>query len=161
MPCIKLLTLPQLLFCKFPCGHTNFETRLQGGFNEAQQYSRMCTVPPITEPSLHQDLRPLQAVNNCIGRSEQGAEAEAVGKESQCLRCEVCEPDPPLGSSAYNKLSHLLMFFSQRGLKAAKKAGLEWAGVIATATVNPKLCRMTRFGAARARPKPMTLPVEK
>lgn len=118
-------------------------------------------MPPITESSLHQDLRPLQAVNNCIGRSEQGAEAEAVGKESQCLRCEVCEPDPPLGSSAYNKLSHLLMFFSQRGLKAAKKAGLEWAGVIAAAIVNPKLCRMTRFGAARARPKPMTLPVEK
>lgn len=120
--------------CKFPCGHTNFEIRIQGGFNEAQQYSRMCTVPPITEPNLHQDLRPLQAVNNCIGRSEQGEEAEAVGKEFQCLCCEGCEPDPPLGSSASNKLSHLPMFFNQRDPKTARKAGLEWAGGIATST---------------------------
>lgn len=101
--CIKLLIVPQLLFCKFPCGHTNFEIRIQGGFNEAQQYSRMCTAPPITEPNLHQDLRPLQAENNCIGRSEQGEEADAV-EEFQCLRCEGYEPDPPLGFSAYNKL---------------------------------------------------------
>lgn len=64
----------------------------------------MCTAPPITEPNLHPDLRPLQAENNRIGRSEQGEEAEALEKEFQCLCCEGCEPDPPLGSSAYNKL---------------------------------------------------------
>lgn len=77
MLCINLLTLPPLLFCKFPCGHSNFGIRIQGGLNATQQHSRMCTVPPTIELQLCQVLRPLQAVNNWIGRSEQGEEVEA------------------------------------------------------------------------------------
>ena len=51
-----------------------------------------------------------------MGRSEHGEELKAVGKEFQCLHCEVYVPDPPLGSSAYNYLSYLFRFFNQRDL---------------------------------------------
>lgn len=84
-------------------------------------------MPPTMESNLHQDLRPLQAVNNCTGRSEQG-KVEVVGKEFKCLRCEVYAPDPAPGSSAYNYLSHLARFFNQRDLRTTRKIGLEVGG---------------------------------
>lgn len=55
-------------------------------------------------------------------------ETETVGKEFQCLCCEGCQPHPSLGSTAYNKLSHLPMFFNQRDPKTARKAGLGGQG---------------------------------
>ena len=57
---------------------------------------------PTTQRKLHQDSRPLQTVNNCIGRSEQGEEVEAGGEQFQCLHRKVCVPHPPPSSFAYN-----------------------------------------------------------
>lgn len=152
---------PPLLYCKFPCRHTNLGIKIQGGFNETQQHSRMCTEPHTAAPCLYQDWCPLQTVNNCIGRVEHREQAEVVGRELQCLRRTAHVPDSPASSSAHYYPPHRSMLSNQRDLSTAEKAGTErwgsgggqggWGG--GNAIANLELLRMICFGAAGARPE--------